>query len=136
MTGDQERREVPGAEKAARGGVLIVDDDAPIRNLLHQVFKRLGLDTREARDGVEALSCIDEQLPDLVMLDLMMPRMNGWQVLEHLRDNGILDELPVIVLTAVGPIRAEGLKEFPIRAVLGKPFEIRELIETVQQILD
>lgn len=136
MTGDQERGEIPGAEKAARGGVLIVDDDAPIRNLLHQVFKRLGLPTREARDGIEALSCIDEQLPDLVMLDLMMPRMNGWQVLEHLRDNGILDDLPVIVLTAVGPVRAEGLKEFPIRAVLGKPFEIRELIETVQQILD
>jgi chemosensory pili system protein ChpA (sensor histidine kinase/response regulator) len=136
MTGDQERSEMPGADRALRGGVLIVDDDAPIRNLLHQVFKRLGLATREARDGVEALSCIDEQLPELVMLDLMMPRMNGWQVLEHLRDNGILDHLPVIVLTAVGPVRAEGLKEFPIRAVLGKPFEIRELIETVQQILD
>jgi chemosensory pili system protein ChpA (sensor histidine kinase/response regulator) len=136
MTGDQERSEMTGPDRAVRGGVLIVDDDAPIRNLLHQVFKRLGLTTREAKDGVEALSCIDEQLPDLVMLDLMMPRMNGWQVLEHLRDNGILDELPVVVLTAVGPVRAEGLKEFPIRAVLGKPFEIRELIETVQQILD
>jgi chemosensory pili system protein ChpA (sensor histidine kinase/response regulator) len=136
MTGDQERSEMTGPDRALRGGVLIVDDDAPIRNLLHQVFKRLGLTTREAKDGVEALSCIDEQLPDLVMLDLMMPRMNGWQVLEHLRDNGILDELPVVVLTAVGPVRAEGLKEFPIRAVLGKPFEIRELIETVQQILD
>lgn len=127
---------MPGADTAPRGGVLIVDDDAPIRNLLHQVFKRLGLPTREARDGVEALSCIEEQMPDLVMLDLMMPRMNGWQVLEHLRDNGVLDQLPVVVLTAVGPVRAEGLKEFPIRAVLGKPFEIRELIDTVQQILD
>ncbi|HVR44959.1 MAG TPA: response regulator [Thermoanaerobaculia bacterium] len=124
---------VPGADER---DVLIVDDDPPIRTLLRQVFRRIGLSSREARDGVEALSCIDETAPHLMMLDLMMPRMNGWQVLEHLREKGMLDKIPVVVLTAVGAHRTESLKEFGVRAILSKPFEIQDLIRTVQHILE
>ena len=116
--------------------VLIVDDDPPIRNLLGQVLRRIGVHVREARDGVEAVDCIEESMPCLMMLDLMMPRMNGWQVLEHLRDNGLLDHVAVVVLTAVGSHRTEGLKEFGVRAVLPKPFEIQDLVKTVQSILE
>ncbi len=64
-----------------RSDVLIVDDDPPIRNLLRQIFRRMGFDAREARDGVEAISHVEEGMPRLIMLDLMMPRMNGWEVL-------------------------------------------------------
>ncbi|MGH9457083.1 MAG: response regulator [Thermoanaerobaculia bacterium] len=128
------------AERAPQGmdaDVLIVDDDPPIRNLLRQVFRRVGLDAREAKDGQEALSLIEERRPRLMMLDLMMPRMNGWQVLEHLKDNDLLESIPVVVLTAVGGHRTEGLKEnFGVRAILGKPFEIHDLITTVKSILE
>lgn len=116
--------------------VLIVDDDPPIRMLLRQVFVRIGLATREARDGMEALSRIDEAVPTLMVLDLMMPRMNGWQVLERLRELNLLDRVPVVVLTAVGPSRTESLSEFGVRAVLNKPFEIQDLVRTVKSILD
>lgn len=116
--------------------VLIVDDDPPIRNLLRQIFKRIGLDAREARDGVEAIALVENALPRLIMLDLMMPRMNGWEVLQRLRDTGLLEKVPVVVLTAVGAQRTEGLAGFGVRAVLSKPFEISDLIRTVRKILD
>jgi CheY-like chemotaxis protein len=116
--------------------ILIVDDDPPIRNLLRQVFVRIGFSAREARDGQEAVEIIATDVPKLMMLDLMMPRMNGWQVLEYLRENGLLERIPVVVLTAVGAHRTESLNEFGVRAILSKPFEIQELIRTVNQILD
>jgi CheY-like chemotaxis protein len=116
--------------------ILIVDDDPPIRNLLRQIFKRIGFDAREARDGVEAISLVESALPRLIMLDLMMPRMNGWEVLERLRASGLLEKVPVVVLTAVGAQRTEGLAGFGVRAVLSKPFEISDLIMTVRKILD
>lgn len=119
-----------------RSDVLIVDDDAPIRSLLRQVFKRIGMEAREARDGVEALSEVEENVPRLIMLDLMMPRMNGWEVLENLQQRGLLERVPVVVLTAVGSQRTEGLKAYGVRAVLSKPFEIHDLISTVNSILE
>ena len=132
------RSAIDGRGAAARPGhdILIVDDDPPIRNLLRQVFLRIGFTAREARDGQEAVESIEGNMPRLMMLDLMMPRMNGWQVLEHLRDNGLLERIPVVVLTAVGAHRTEGLAEFGVRAILSKPFEIQDLIRTVNEILD
>jgi CheY-like chemotaxis protein len=122
--------------RAQVSDVLIVDDDPPIRHLLRQVFKRIGLEAREARDGVEAISYVEESVPRLIMLDLMMPRMNGWEVLETLQKRGLLERIPVVVLTALGSQRTEGLKAYGVRAVLSKPFEIRDLIATVKSILE
>ena len=124
-----------GKSAPANGHVLIVDDDPPIRNLLRQIFKRLGFEAREARDGVEAIAEVEEAMPRLIMLDLMMPRMNGWEVLSTLRERGLLDKVPVVVLTAVGAGRTEGLSEYGVRAILSKPFEIHDLTSTVRSIL-
>lgn len=132
----QSGSETERAPAAGPHDILIVDDDPPIRNLLRQVFVRIGFSAREARDGQEAVEIIDSAVPRLMMLDLMMPRMNGWQVLEHLRENGLLERIPVVVLTAVGAHRTEGLSEFGVRAILSKPFEIQDLIRTVNEILD
>lgn len=128
--------EISARVQPGRSDVLIVDDDPPIRALLRQVFKRIGMEAREARDGVEAISHVEENVPRLILLDLMMPRMNGWEVLETLRERGLLERVPVVVLTAVGSQRTEGLKAYGVRAVLSKPFEIRDLIATVNSILE
>ncbi len=119
----------------AASDVLIVDDDPPIRSLLGQIFRRLGMKEREARDGIEAIEAIELSVPRLMMLDLMMPRMNGWQVLETLKERNLIGQIPVIVLTAVGAQRTEGLTDLGVRAVLNKPFEIADLTETVKKIL-
>jgi chemosensory pili system protein ChpA (sensor histidine kinase/response regulator) len=121
---------------AVASDVLIVDDDGPIRHLLCQLFRRAGVSAREARDGVEAVSAIEQARPRVMLLDLMMPRMNGWEVLEQLRARGMLDSLPVVVLTAASPQRTEGLSDFGVRAILRKPFEIQDLLKTVNGILE
>lgn len=136
MSIDHGGRECIGTGAEPSHDILIVDDDPPIRNLLRQVLVRIGFSAREARDGQEAVEIIGSHIPKLMMLDLMMPRMNGWQVLEHLRENGLLERIPVVVLTAVGAHRTDGLSEFGVRAILSKPFEIQDLIRTVNEILD
>lgn len=118
------------------GGILVVDDDPPIRALLRQIIRRAGHETVEARDGLEALERIDQALPRMIVLDLMMPRMNGWEVLEALRERGMLGRVPVLVLSAVAAQRAETLAEYGVHGILGKPFEVGELIEMLRKILD
>ena len=115
---------------------LIVDDDQPIRNLVRHILRRMGLPAREAANGLEALQMIAEVRPRVVFLDLMMPQMNGWDVLDALKENGDLPDLPIIVLTAVDSQRTEGLGAQGVRAILTKPFEVEELIRTTNRILE
>lgn len=123
------------AQESESVHALIVDDDQPIRNLVRHILRRMGVPSREAANGLEALQMIAEARPRVVFLDLMMPQMNGWDVLEALRDKGTLPDLPIIVLTAVDSQRTEGLSEQGVRAILTKPFEVEELIRTTNRIL-
>jgi sigma-B regulation protein RsbU (phosphoserine phosphatase) len=85
--------------------VLVVDDVAENRDLLVRRLKRLGItDVEEAVNGVAALAAIERRNFDLVLLDIMMPEMNGYQVLEHLRQNGRIHDLPIIVISALTEI--------------------------------
>lgn len=124
------------AENTSAGEhALIVDDDQPIRKLVKHILRRIGIDTREAANGLEALEMIDDRSPSVVFLDLMMPQMNGWEVLDALEQKGLLPSLPVIVLTAVDSQRIEGLDGRGVRAILTKPFEVEDLIRTTRTIL-
>lgn len=116
--------------------ILIVDDDQPIRNLVRQIVQRLGYPSRDAANGEEAIAQLEAQLPDLLVLDLMMPKVSGWEVLEWLKERGHLPSLPVVVLTAVGSSKMKGLDEFDIQAVIAKPFEVSELMNDLRQILE
>jgi DNA-binding response OmpR family regulator len=116
--------------------VLVVDDDHPIRNLVRQIVGRLEVPSREARDGQEAIEEMEKKSPDILILDLMMPRVSGWQVLEWMREQDLLDAVPVVVLTAVGSKKMAGLADYPIRAIIDKPFEITHLSKTIRTILD
>jgi two-component system response regulator MprA len=79
--------------------VLVVDDDREIRDALTEILREEGFAVREASNGLEALESIAIDQPDLVLLDLMMPVMNGWEVLRALKRAG--RALPVVVLSAV-----------------------------------
>lgn len=113
--------------------VLIVDDDAHIRQLLAFALGKAGLDTAEAADGEAALAAVPASAPDLIVLDINMPRMNGLEVCRRLRAEG---EVPILFLSS---------RDDEIDRVLGielgaddyvvKPFSPREVVARVQAIL-
>jgi DNA-binding response OmpR family regulator len=80
--------------------ILVVDDEGDIREMLRYAFMAAGYDVLTAADGEDALSAINHHNPTGVLLDLMMPRKNGYEVVESLRNEGQLDSLPVVILTA------------------------------------
>ena len=100
FTGDQLRDAVRRHLPAERGSVLVVDDDETLRRLIVETLTRDGRELREARDGLEALELIADRTPDVLVLDLAMPRLDGFGVLAKLIEQPETRRLPVIVLTA------------------------------------
>lgn len=113
--------------------ILIVDDDPHIRELLGHFLNREGFETQEAGDGEEALAVLDEAQFDLVILDIMMPNMDGWALCKELRSSY---ELPVLMLTAMGET-AQKVKGFELGTddYMVKPFEPAELVVRVKALL-
>lgn len=112
--------------------ILVVDDDAAIRRLLLTFLRRRGFDPLGACNGREALVEMRAGNADLVLLDLMMPEVSGWEVLVQRAAEPALSKIPVIVVTATnsGDARA-GLLGKNVCAVLGKPFDLEFLLLTV-----
>jgi DNA-binding response OmpR family regulator len=113
--------------------ILIVDDDPHIRELTRVFLKAEGFDTIEAGDGVEALARLDAARADLVVLDVMMPNMDGWELCRILKEEF---DLPVLMLTAKGET-SQKLKGFQLGTddYLVKPFEPLELVARVKALL-
>lgn len=80
--------------------ILVVEDDEELNEILDYNLSRGGYEVLRAWDGVEAMRLLDEQRPDLVLLDLMLPLADGWQVCEHMRGSEPLKDTPVIIFTA------------------------------------
>jgi len=113
--------------------VLIVDDEASIRRILETRFKMLGFDTATAADGEEALDIFNKFAPDVVVLDIMMPKLDGYGVTKEIRKQS---DTPIIILTALGDVaeRITGL-ELGADDYVVKPFSPKELEARVKCIL-
>lgn len=113
--------------------ILVVDDDPHIRELIRVFLEKEGFDVIEASDGVEALQLWETTPVDLVILDIMMPRLDGWSLCEELRNHS---DVPVLMLTAKGET-AQKFKGFQLGAddYLVKPFEPPELIARAKALL-
>ena len=116
--------------------LLIVDDEPNILLSLEFLMKREGYQVHLARDGVEALEAIAAQRPDLVLLDVMMPRKTGFEVCQEVRANEALKSTRILMLTAKGRDTdvAKGLA-LGADAYMTKPFSTKELVEKVRQML-
>jgi CheY-like chemotaxis protein len=111
--------------------VLLVEDDLTIRDILQDQLEDDGYDVVPASNGRQALEYLTQDtLPDLIILDLMTPIVTGWQVLEHLRAEPALAQIPVIVVTA-----SSGNKPSGAVKILRKPFRLDALFETVRSCL-
>ena len=113
--------------------LLIIDDDDALRLLLQTTLPREGYEVLTAADGVEGMRLLFSQQPDLVLLDLMMPGMDGWEVLERIRE---VSTVPVIMLTAVAgvPQRVRGLTRGADDYIV-KPFHRDELVARMEALL-
>jgi len=116
--------------------VLVVEDDPALGEVIVGAFKDDGLDAKLAQDGDEAMRLVDDLSPSCMVLDLMMPRRDGFSVLRELRADGRIAALPVVVVTAIF-----GLSERLYATDLGaadfvtKPFELDDLVKRVKALL-
>jgi two-component system chemotaxis response regulator CheY len=115
--------------------ILVVEDDDAIRGLVSEVLRDDGYDVREATNGVEALDRLREERPDLIVLDLMMPVMDGWAFVEECRRKPCCDDVPIVVTSASHdlPRTAERLRTFGVRTCLAKPFDVDGLLALVER---
>jgi CheY-like chemotaxis protein len=116
--------------------VLVVDDDSSIRKLLVAVLRREGYRMVEARNGREALTQMSTGNTDLVIMDLVMPEVSGWQVLQERAADPVLLRIPIIVVSASNTAQAAArLLDQHVFAVISKPFDLEILLEAVTSCL-
>lgn len=115
--------------------VLIADDYEDNRELLRLMLEAVGHRVREARNGRELLHMAQEELPDIFLIDLSMPVLDGWGVLKELRRDERTRRLPVVAVSAFDEVVHPRAVESSFDAYLTKPFRAKELIETVARLL-
>lgn len=116
--------------------VLVVEDDALISEMVTKNLKLEGYRVETARDGEEGLKKVEEANPDLVLLDVLLPRLDGWEVLTRLRDDSRFRDIPIIMLTALSDERSkvQGLRG-GADDYITKPFSALELMARVEAVL-
>ena len=113
--------------------VLVADDNNDSRQLIVDIVSAMGHDIVEAANGIDALATAQSQMPDLIVLDVTMPGMSGFDVCARLKSDIATQQIPIILLTALSDVdhRVEGFK-LGADDYLGKPFNPRELVERVR----
>lgn len=115
---------------------MVVDDSITMRKASGNLLKRLGFDVLTARDGIDALSQLHEQKPDIILLDVEMPRMDGFEFASIVRNDAAFRHLPIIMITSrTGTKHRERAMGIGVNAYLGKPYQEDELVETMKQLL-
>jgi two-component system, NarL family, capsular synthesis sensor histidine kinase RcsC len=120
---------VPGTRKRA----LVIDDDAPVRRVLHAVVTGLGFETDAAANGSEGLARFESQPYDVVLTDLLMPGMTGWEVLEAVRERN--PKMPVIIITGSAGHDNDRRVAQPGVALVHKPVRMDSLGSTLARVL-
>jgi DNA-binding response OmpR family regulator len=117
--------------------ILCIEDEPETTNLVQLILAREGYEVLGADGGEEGLRMVREEKPDLILLDLMMPDMDGWQVYQHLKEDEETRDIPVIVVTAkVQSIdKVLGLQVAKVDDYITKPFRPEELSERVKYVL-
>jgi CheY-like chemotaxis protein len=110
--------------------ILVVDDDDAIRALLFTILRRRGFAIDTAKNGVEAIERLDRCSYTLMLLDLMMPKMNGWEVLEHIDQFGTARPVPVVIVLTAGN-EPRDLNPAYVAGTVRKPFDVELLVDTI-----
>ena len=117
-----------------RKRVLVIDDDLPLRGMLAAALRQHGYQVLLAGDGGEGQRALNIHKPDVVLLDLAMPKVNGWDFLQRLNDSGHLAKTKIIVLSAHLHVDPQAVLKMGVSAILPKPFNLPELIDLIQHL--
>jgi excisionase family DNA binding protein len=116
--------------------ILIVDDDARLREFVRVNLEMDGYAVREAGNAAEGLAALEKEPPDLILLDVMMPEVDGWEMLRRVREKHGVAAIPVIMFSGkVDEDTAETATERGAQAFIGKPFDPQQLIQSTKQLL-
>ena len=126
-----------GPGKPARGPlVLVVDDDPQVREVVRVNLELEGYAVREAANADEGLAAVEHDAPDLILLDVMMPQVDGWEMLRRVQERHGIGSIPVVMFSGQLESAVEReAAERGARAFVGKPFDLRALIEQTKQIV-
>jgi excisionase family DNA binding protein len=123
-----------GSPAEAEPLVLVVDDDESLREIVRVNLEREGFAVREAADAEEGLSALDAGPPDIILLDVMMPEEDGWEMLRRVQEKHGVGTVPVIMFS--GKLDdANDAEERGARAFIGKPFDPQQLVDATKQLL-
>ncbi|WP_299730642.1 Hpt domain-containing protein [uncultured Endozoicomonas sp.] len=126
--------EAEKSEKVAK--VLIVDDSVTVRKVTSRLLTRQGYEVSSARDGVEALAMLAEQKPDIMLLDIEMPRMDGFEVASSVRNDPELNDLPIIMITSrTGEKHRTRAMSLGVNEYIGKPFQEGPLLKAIKTLI-
>lgn len=116
--------------------ILLLEDDKNLRETLVDIFEIQGFEVVTATNGVEALTFLDEVAPNLIVSDVMMPEMDGFEFLKRIKKNPQMENTPVIMLTAntLQEVKYKGL-EYGANDYITKPFDTKELLFKVQNLI-
>lgn len=136
MSDDSQETVYPPMGSRERPLILIADDDPEVRRLLTTFFEDQDCDLLESSNGSDALESIILNEPNLVVLDVMMPELNGWQICKYVKSKDEYAGVGIIMLTAIGPVNNELTSPlFGADDYIDKPFEFDELEFKVRKVL-
>lgn len=116
--------------------VMVVDDSVTVRKVTSRLLERQGMDVLVAKDGIEAVAMLQEQRPDIMLLDIEMPRMDGFEVARQIRHDDRLSKLPIVMISSrTGEKHKEHASELGVNKFLGKPFQENELLATIDELV-
>ncbi|MGO1720113.1 MAG: response regulator, partial [Luteimonas sp.] len=116
---------------------MVVDDSVTMRKITGRVLERHNFEVVTARDGIDAIERMEERVPDLMLLDIEMPRMDGYELATHMKADARLREVPIVMITSrTGEKHRQRAFEIGVERYLGKPYQENELIHNVFDLLD
>jgi len=116
--------------------VLVVDDSITIRKVTARVLEQSGMEALTAKDGIDALEIMQQRRPDAILLDIEMPRMDGYELATHIRNDKQLKDIPIMIISSrTGEKHRERAREYDINDYLGKPYQEEDLLQRLRVLL-
>ncbi len=128
---------VPREKEDRRTFALVVDDSITVRRVTQRLLERNGMRVLTARDGMDAVGLLQDHVPDIILLDIEMPRMDGYEVAAHVRNDARLKDVPIIMITSrVGEKHRARAIELGVDDYLGKPYQEAELLDAIAPLVE